>query len=79
MAQDDKAFFNAQSPLGGRPRRDSLGDACGFADSALDDLLYAVKANELQGARDAFEELKGWIDAIDDDLCARNADGSRKS
>ena len=75
---DDKQFFDDESPLGGRPRHDSIQDAIRWADEALGDLGRAVDDRDLEEARKAFKEIKGWVDALDDDLCERNEDGTRK-
>lgn len=37
-----------------------------------------MRKDNLRAAREAFAEIKGWVDSIDDDLCERDADGNRK-
>jgi hypothetical protein len=41
-------------------------------------MLIAVKANDVTEARERFGEMRAWMDAIDDNLCERDADGTRK-
>lgn len=75
----DKEFFDAPSPLGDRDtRREAISD---YASNIEDELIFlkdTVAANDLAKARGHLEELRGWLDAIDDNLCAREEDGSRK-
>lgn len=77
--QDDVAFFDEKSPLGKRvPRRESIDDSADAAISAAEDIMRAVKEDDLAIARDAFEQLKMAVDAIEDDLVERDVNGTRR-
>lgn len=75
----DKEFFDAPSPLNDRDnRRDALNDYSSNMEDEISSLRDAVGSDDLEKARKHFEEMKGWLDAIDDNLCEREEDGSRK-
>jgi len=72
----DKDFFNDKSPVGDRDtRREAIIDYASNIESEISSLKIAVEENDLARARERFEELKGWIDAIDNNLCEREDDG----
>ncbi len=75
----DKEFFDASSPLNDRDsRREALCDYVSDAEDALSSLRDAIGEDDLAKARLCFENVKGWIDALDDNICEREEDGSRK-
>lgn len=78
-AMSDQEFFDEASPLGDRDtRREAINDYASNAEDELSMLKYAVVDNDLARARKKLEELKGWIDAIDDNLCERDENGARR-
>lgn len=71
----DQKFFDAPSPLNDRPtRREALDDYCSNLEDEVAKLTAAVSSNDARRARRAFLEIKGWLDAIDDNLCRRDPD-----
>lgn len=72
-------FFDEPSPLKDRDtRREAICDYTGSLTEQMNDMLTAVEAGDVTEARRCFGEAKAWMDAIDDNLCERNEDGSRK-
>lgn len=74
-----KEFLDAPSPLGDREtRREAIEDYANNCESEIDDIKIAIARDDLSGARKHFEELKQWVDALNDNLCGRDENGSRK-
>lgn len=75
---EQKGYFEEPSPLGDR---DTRGDAISdYAENIEDDLAGlrdAIANGDVEAARKRFKEIKGWVDAIDDNLCERDENGQR--
>jgi HPt (histidine-containing phosphotransfer) domain-containing protein len=76
---NDKDFFDAPSPLNDRDtRREAIDDYADNIQMQCDDLKAALRQDDPKAVRRAFEEIQGWLDAVDDNLCERDEDGNRK-
>jgi hypothetical protein len=75
----DKEFFDAPSPLGDREtRREAINDYADNIEVEIANLKDAVETDDLESVRRRFAEAKAWFDALDDNICERDEDGSRK-
>lgn len=74
----DQEFFDAPSPVGDRKtRREAIEDYASDLEDEAQALAHAVRRNDLTTARERFGELRAYLDAIDDNLCERDANGAR--
>jgi hypothetical protein len=64
-----REFLDASSPTGDRDsRREAIVDYASSLEDQAVTLKVCIAQNNLVGARKAFQELQGWLEAIGDNL-----------
>ena len=66
--KNNAAFFGAPGPGDRGSRREAIADYVGNIHEHCEQLLTKVREGDLDGARRAFEDIIGWLDAVGDNL-----------